>query len=57
MAMTETEKLIDALKASIQIDLQELVDGRPSPDERRRVIKDHLDLLISDLQTLLKSLD
>ena len=43
---------IDALKASIQLDLHEL-DGRLSADERH-VIKYHLDMLINDLQTLLK---
>jgi hypothetical protein len=55
--MTEKNNLrrdIDALKASIQLDLHEL-DGRLSADERL-VIKDHLDMLITDLQTLLKRL-
>jgi hypothetical protein len=56
--MTEKNNLrrdIDALKASIQLDLHEL-DGRLSADERRD-IKDHLDMLITDLQTLLKRLN
>jgi hypothetical protein len=53
--MTEQEKLsdIDTLNAMIQLDLGELKRIPLSADERR-LIKDHLDMLISKYQTLSK---
>jgi hypothetical protein len=56
--MTEQEKDlrdIDALKTLIQFDLHSLDEILLSAD-KRRIIKDHLDMLISDLQPLLKRL-
>ncbi len=54
--MTEQKKLrrdIDTLRTSIQLALREL-DDRSLPADQRRVIKDRVDILISDLRTLLK---
>jgi hypothetical protein len=56
--MTEQEKLLrdtDTLRAFIQSDLNRL-NEMPLSADKRRIIKDHLDTLISDLQTLLKRL-
>jgi hypothetical protein len=57
--MTGQEKLrrhIDALNAMIQFDLGELQRNPLSADERL-VIKNHLDMLISDMQTLLQRVE
>jgi hypothetical protein len=57
--MTEQEKLrgdIDTLKAMIQFELGEL-ERRPLSADERLVIKNHLDTLISDMQTLLQLVD
>jgi hypothetical protein len=56
--MTEQEKLLrdtDTLREFIQSDLYRL-NEMPLSADKRRIIKDHLDTLISDLQTLLKRL-
>ena len=56
--MTDQEESridIDTLRALIQRDLDKL-DSRALSADERRLIKDHLDTLISDLQTLLKHL-
>lgn len=53
--MTEQEKRrsdIETLRASIQLALHEL-DDRSLPADQRRVTKDRVDMLISDLRTLL----
>jgi hypothetical protein len=55
-AMTEQGKLlndIDTLIAMIQFDVAEL--KRPLPIDERRVIQDHLAMLISDHQMLLRN--
>jgi hypothetical protein len=57
--MTNKEKIlrgIGTLRALIELDLDKL-HGKTLPAEQRQVIKKHLDMLISDMQTLFERLE